>query len=63
MVSLGFCYGNLMSNDEGVLHARNRKQVYCMYFKSLSDINEEQVKALLFEAELLDESFKKKKIK
>lgn len=63
MVSLGFCYGNLMSNEDGVLHAGNRKQVYCMYFRSLSDINEEQIKALLFEAELLDESFKKKKVR
>ena len=62
-VTLGFCYGNLMSNDDGALHADGRKQVYCMYFKSLSEINEEQVRALLFEAELVDESFKKKKTK
>jgi hypothetical protein len=61
MVTLGFCYGNLMSNEDGVLHADGRKQVYCMYFKSLDEINEEQVRALLYEADLLDESFKKKK--
>jgi hypothetical protein len=63
MVTLGFCYGNLMSNEEGVLKAEGRKQVYCMYFKSLSEINEDQIRALLFEAELLDESFRKKKKK
>ncbi|HEU5292137.1 MAG TPA: DUF1801 domain-containing protein [Cyclobacteriaceae bacterium] len=63
MVTLGFCYGNLMSNDDGLLHADGRKQVYCMYFKSLDEINEEQVRALLYEADLLDESFKKKKRK
>lgn len=63
MVTLGFCYGNLMSNEDGVLDAGDRKQVYCMYFKSLSEIDEEQVRALLFEADLLDESFKKKKVK
>ena len=63
MVTLGFCYGNLMSNEDDVLKAEGRKQVYCMYFKSLSEINEEQVRALLFEAELLDESFRKKKTK
>lgn len=59
MVTLGFCYGNLMSNEDGALKADGRKQVYCMYFKSLSEINDEQVRALLFEAELIDESFKK----
>jgi len=62
-VTLGFCYGNLMSNDDGALHAEGRKQVYCMYFKSLNEINEDQVRALLFEAELVDERFKKKKKK
>ena len=61
MVTLGFCYGNLMSNEDGVLHADGRKQVYCMYFKSLDEINEEQVRALLYEADLLDESFKRRK--
>lgn len=61
MVTLGFCYGNLMSNENGVLHADGRKQVYCMYFKSLSEIKDEQIRALLFEAELIDESFKKRK--
>lgn len=61
MVTLGFCYGYLMSNEDGVLQADGRKQVYCMYFKSLSEIKDEQIRALLFEAELIDESFKKKK--
>lgn len=61
MVTLGFCYGNLMSNDQGLLHADGRKQVYCMYFKSIEEINDDQVRALLFEADMLDESFRKKK--
>jgi hypothetical protein len=60
-VTLGFCQGNLMSNEDGALLAEGRKQVYCMYFKSLNEINEEQVRALLYEAELVDEGFKKKK--
>jgi hypothetical protein len=29
-----------------------------MYFHSLKDINEEQVRALLFEAGMVDETFK-----
>lgn len=60
MVTLGFCYGNLMSNEDGILKADGRKQVYCIYFKSLEEINDDQVRALLFEAELIDEGFKKK---
>lgn len=60
-VTLGFCYGNLMSNDEGVLLAEGRKQVYAMYFKALKDIDEQLVRSLLFEAGALDDSFAKKK--
>jgi hypothetical protein len=59
-VTLGFCQGKLMSNEDGALLAEGRKQVYCMYFKSLAEIKEEQIRALLFEAELVDESFRKK---
>ena|SRR6478736_2089662 len=60
-VALGFNQGNLMSNQDGVLLAEGRKQVYCMYFHSLKDIDEAQVRALLFEAGMIDEGFKKKR--
>jgi hypothetical protein len=60
-VSLGFNQGNLMSNEDGVLLAEGRKQVHVMYFKELNDIDEAQVRALLFEAALIDEQFGKKK--
>ncbi len=60
-VSLGFNQGNLMSNEDGVLLAEGRKQVYAMYFKKLDEIDEAQVRALLFEAALIDEQFTKKK--
>ena len=56
-VSLGFCQGHLMSNEDGVLKAEGRKQVYVMYFHSLKEINEEQVRALLFEAGMIDDTF------
>jgi hypothetical protein len=62
-VSLGFNQGKLMSNEDGVLLAEGRKQVYAMYFKKLEDINEAQVRALLFEAAMIDEQFAKKKKK
>jgi hypothetical protein len=60
-VTLGFCQGNLMSNDEGLLLAEGRKQVYCMYFKHVSEINDNVIRALLFEAEMVDSTFKKKR--
>jgi len=60
-VALGFNQGNLMANEDGVLLAEGRKQVYMMYFKKLDDIDEHQVRALLFEAAMIDEQFAKKK--
>lgn len=59
-VTLGFCQGNLMANEGGVLLAEGRRQMYCMYFKSPGEIDEVQLKALLFEAELIDKNFSKK---
>jgi hypothetical protein len=60
-VSLGFNQGKLMSNEDGVLLAEGRKQVYMMYFKELDEIDEARVRALLFEAAMIDEQFVKKK--
>ncbi|CAN5463885.1 hypothetical protein BH10BAC4_BH10BAC4_08990 [soil metagenome] len=60
-VSLGFSQGKLMGNEDGVLLAEGRKQVYMMYFKKLEDIDDNQVRALLFEAAMIDEQFAKKK--
>src|SRR5688572_3194619 len=60
-VTLGFNQGNLMSNEDGALLSEVRKHVYVMYFKELNDIDEGQVRALLFEAAMIDEQFAKKK--
>jgi hypothetical protein len=60
-VALGFNQGNLMSNDDGMLLAEGRKQVHVTYFKKLNDLDETRVRALLFEAALIDEQFGKKK--
>lgn len=56
-VSLGFCQGNMMSNEGGTLLAEGRKQVYVMYIKSMKDLDENHVRALLFEAGMIDEEF------
>lgn len=61
LVTLGFCQGNLMSNEDGLLLAEGRKQVYCVYLNSVEDINEERIRAWLYEAELIDEEFGRKK--
>ena len=55
--ALGFNQGYLMSNEEGTLLAEGRKQVYVMYFKSLKDLDEQQVRAWLFEAAMIDDQF------
>src|SRR5690606_15190518 len=59
--SLGFCQGNLMSNENGLLKSEGRKQVYVMCFHSLKDINDEEIRALLFEAGMIDDAFGEKK--
>lgn len=56
-VTLGFCQGNRMSNEEGILRAEGRKQVRVMYFHAIREINEDRVRALLFEAGMVDEEF------
>lgn len=60
-VTLGFSQGYLMSNEDGVLQAEGRKQVYVMYFKTLKEIDEHQVRALLYEAAMIDEEFGNKR--
>ncbi len=64
LVSLGFCYGNLLSNEQGLLLAEGRKQVYIIRLRSLKEFNsiEKQVAEILNEAVLLDELKTKSKI-
>lgn len=60
-VSLGFYQGYLMSNEDGTLLAEGRKQVYVIYFHSLNEIKEDKVRALLFEAGMIDDAFGERK--
>ena len=57
IVSLGFCYGNLLSNVQRLLLAEGRKQVYIIRLRSLIDLTaiEKQVAEIINEAVLLDE--------
>jgi hypothetical protein len=56
-VTLGFCYGNLLSNDQGLLLAEKRKQVYMIRFSTLQEIGavEQPLTAIIHEALIVDE--------
>jgi len=62
IVSLGFCYGNKLSNEQGLLLAEGRKQVYIIRLKSIQELEklESQIREIVLEAVLLDEISKKK---
>jgi hypothetical protein len=60
-VTLGFCYGNLLSNEQGLLIKEGRKQVYTIAINSLSDIDERVLAEILNEAILVDQQFFRKK--
>jgi hypothetical protein len=57
IVSLGFCYGNKLSNSQGLLLSEGRKQVYIVRLKSSKHLDqiENQIRELVMEAVLLDD--------
>ncbi len=62
LVSLGFCYANLLSNEQGLLLSEGRKQVYIIRLRSFKELTsiENQIAEILREAVLLDEVGKQK---
>lgn len=59
-VTLGFCYGNLLSNEQRLLTSEGRKQVYTIKINSLSDVDERVLAEILNEAVLIDQQFFRK---
>jgi hypothetical protein len=59
-VTLGFCYGNLLSNVQDILSGEGRKQVYTFGVSSLATIDEQLLCEVLYEAILVDDQFFKK---
>lgn len=53
-VEVGFCKGHLLS-DRSYLHAGNRKEVYIKTFQHVKEIDLNQLRAVLYEAVLIDE--------
>ncbi len=60
-VLLGFCKGYLLMDEIGYLEKGNRKKVFGKTFKHKKEIDEDLLKAYLFEALELDEIHKKNK--
>jgi hypothetical protein len=54
-VELGFPRGYELSNEQGLLEAKDRKMVKSITFKTLNDIPQQEVKEIINEALILDE--------
>ena len=55
-VELGFLRGNELSNSQGLLQSKGRKQLYSIEFEKLSDVPESLIREILTEAIILDET-------
>lgn len=55
LVTLGFCYGHMLSNQQGVQLIEGRTQVTIIPFSSPADINDDILREILSEAILVDE--------
>ena len=53
-VTIGFCYGNLLVDEDNYLEKEDRKQVYMKTFQKKSEINIPVLKKLIFEAVVVD---------
>jgi hypothetical protein len=56
MIEFAFVRGNELSNHQGILDSKGRKQVYSIEFGKLSDIPLQQLREIIHEAILLDET-------
>lgn len=60
-VILGFCRGHLLSNANGLLEGRGRKEVWDVIYTDPSQIEPERIRETLMEAILLDEEIARQK--
>ena len=56
-MTIGFCYGNLLSNDQGLLQKGKRKQVFTIPVNTLADIKEALLREIVNEAIIADNAF------
>ena len=62
-VFIGFCRGNLLSNEQGIIEMGNRKRFGLIRFYSVREIKEEPLLEILHEAIMVDEEVAKEKAK
>jgi hypothetical protein len=64
-VFLGFCNGNLLSNEQGIIEMGNRKRFGLIRYFDVREIREEPILEILHEAILVDDEIgrMKKRIK
>ncbi|MEP2668631.1 MAG: DUF1801 domain-containing protein [Cyclobacteriaceae bacterium] len=55
-IEFAFTRGNELSNEQGLLDSKGRKQVYSVEFESVNDIPQETLNEIIQEAILLDEA-------
>lgn len=55
-IEYAFVRGNELSNTQGLLNSKGRKQVYSLAFEKVSDIPQAAIMEILQEAILLDET-------
>jgi len=55
-IEFAFTRGNELSNEQGLLESKGRKQVYSVEFESVNDIPQETLNEIIQEAILLDEA-------
>lgn len=60
-VLFGFCYGNLLKDEDNYLKHGTNKQVFYKIYKSVEEIDFLALEKLLKEAVILDQSFQKNK--
>ncbi len=56
LVEFSFLRGNELSNVQGLLQSKGRKQVFSITFENLADIPEKTINEIIQEALLLDET-------
>lgn len=56
-ITLGFCYGNLLSEHHTALARDSRKQVFTVDISKASDIEDHRLQEIIVEAIMVDEQF------
>jgi hypothetical protein len=55
LVSLGFCYGHMLSNDQRILKHEGRTQVFIVGYSTIDEINDREITEILIEALMVDD--------